>query len=60
MRELRKLAKTNRAKANYIRALQNRGVITKLVNEKGYVCYDTEELRKYQATVRWGRPAKIK
>lgn len=60
MRELRKLAKTNRAKANYIRALQNRGVIKKLVNEKGYVCYDPEELRNYQATVRWGRPAKIK
>lgn len=60
MRELRKLAKTNRAKANYIRALQNRGVIKKLVSEKGYVCYNPKELQDYQATVRWGRPVKIK
>ena len=34
IRELRKLAKTNRAKANYIRALQNRGVLEKIVNEQ--------------------------
>ena len=60
IRELRKLAKSDRAKANYIRALQNRGVIKKMTNEKGYLCYDTEELRNYQTTVRWGRPAKIK
>lgn len=60
IRELRKLAKTNRAKANYIRALQNRGVLEKIVNENGYACYDTEELKHRQKTVKWGRPVKIK
>ena len=59
IRELRNLAKVDRAKANYIRALQNRGVIKKIVNEKGYVCYDSTELRLYQKNVRWGRPVKI-
>lgn len=59
IRELRNLAKIDRAKANYIRALQNRGVIKKIINEKGYVCYDSTELRLYQKNVRWGRPAKI-
>ena len=60
IRELRKLARTDRAKANYIRALQNRGVIEKIINEKGYVCYDASELRTHQKNVRWGRPPKIK
>lgn len=60
IRELRKLAKTNRAKANHIRNLQNRGVLTKIVNEDGYACYDTEELKHRQKTVKWGRPVKIK
>ena len=53
MRELRKWAKTHLAKANYIRALQNRGVIKKLFNEKGHLCYEPEELKNYQSTVRW-------
>ena len=60
IRELRKLAKTNRAKANYIRALQNRGVLPKHTNELGYACYDTEELKHYKKTVKWGRPMKLK
>ena len=59
LKELRILAKTNRAKANHIRALQNRGVIKKHLNEKGYLCYDTEELKKREATIKWGRPPKI-
>lgn len=60
MKELRKLARTDRAKANYIRALQNRGVLKKHINEKGYVCYDPEELKRHKMTIRWGRPVKIK
>lgn len=60
IKELRKLAKIDRAKANHIRNLQNRGLITKIVNEQGYVCYDTEEMKERARTVKWGRPAKIK
>ena len=58
LKEIRKLAKTNRPKANYIRALQNRGLIKRLVSEKGYVAYDPDELKEYQANVHWGRPLK--
>ena len=60
IRELRKPARTHRAQANHIRALQNRGVLKKIVNEDGYACYDTEELKHRQKTVKWGRPVKIK
>lgn len=59
IKEIRKLAKTNRGKANYIRALQNRGDLKKIVNENGYACYDTEEFKHRQKTVKWGRPVKI-
>lgn len=60
IRELRNLDKTNHAKAVYIRNIQNRGVIQKIINEKGYVCYDTEEYKKHKANARWGRPPKVK
>ena len=58
IKEIRKLAKTNRAKANYIRQLQNRGRLSKKINDKGYLCYDTEELKNYTQNVKWGRPVK--
>lgn len=60
IKELRKLNKTNHAKAVYIRNIQNRGVIKKIINEKGYVCYDTEEYKNHKQNTRWGRPPKIK
>jgi hypothetical protein len=39
--------------------LANGGKIKKHVNEKGYVCYDTEELKEYHKNAKRGRPAKI-
>lgn len=59
IKELRKLDKTNHTKANRVRNLQARGCISKILNEKGYCCYDTEELKKYEATSKIGRPVKI-
>ena len=60
IKELRKLDKTDRAKSNYIRGLQARGRIKQIINKQGYVCYDTEELAKYKASAKWGRPPKIR
>lgn len=58
LKELRKVYKINKAKAQYIRSLQYEGRIAKLFNDKGYVCYDTDELKKFQASVHRGRPPK--
>lgn len=57
LKEIRKIVK--RSKANYIRAMQNKGFITKHINSKGYVCYDPEEIRAYQKTHKRGRPPKL-
>lgn len=59
IKELRELDKVDRAKSNYIRCLQNKFKIKQIINENGYVCYDTEELAKYQSSARRGRPPKI-
>lgn len=59
LRELRKLAKINRPKAQYIRTLQYEGKIQKIVNGKGYICYESEELKAYQSSAHRGRPPKI-
>lgn len=59
IRELRKMrAKGGRDKAvaNYIAQLQHRGLLSKVTSAKGYVAYDTEELKKYRHTVKRGRP----
>lgn len=58
IKELRKLARTDRGKANHIRNLQARGILTKIVNANGYACYETEELKQRERTVKWGRPIK--
>ena len=50
---------TSRSKANYIKSLQYRGLIPAPINDKGYVCYDTEELKTYQKNNKRGRPPKI-
>lgn len=60
IKELRKLDKTDRAKSNYIRGLQARGRIKQIISLKGYVCYDTEELAKFKASAKRGRPPKIR
>lgn len=54
---LAELAKKDRAKANYIRQLQVRGKIKKIIKDK-YVCYDTEEHKEYTKNVKIGRPIK--
>lgn len=59
IKELRVLDKTNHSKAVYIRTLIERKKINKYISEKGYVAYDTEELKNYQKNVKIGRPVKI-
>ena len=55
--ELRKV--NDRNKQLYVRGLQYKKRIRKIVNKNGYVCYDTEELKKYQKGAHKGRPPKI-
>lgn len=57
LKEIRKMESVG--KANYIRLLQNRGKIGKHISPKGYLCYDTEELKAFQKSNRRGRPAKL-
>lgn len=59
IKELRMLDKENRPKSNYIRCLQNKGKIKQIINDKGYVCFDEDELEKYYSNVKIGRPPKI-
>lgn len=59
LKELRKLNKTDHAKANYIRFLQSQGKISKYLSDKGYLCYDTVELADYYKKARVGRPVKF-
>lgn len=56
--ELRKVYQTDRKLERYIRALQDRGVLSKIVNENGYMCYDSKELENYKKKARVGRPNK--
>lgn len=57
LKEIRKLDK--RSKANYIRGLQYRGRIKTHLNERGYICYDPEELKIFQKNAKRGRPPKL-
>lgn len=59
IKEIRRIGRQNIAKEKYIRYLQNRGKLKKIVNEDGYLCYDTEELKNYKESVRIGRPPKM-
>lgn len=54
--EVRKLELRERKKAQYIRCLLGRGVIKKIVNKNGYVCFDTDEYDEYRAKAKRGRP----
>lgn len=56
IKEIRKIK--NRSLQNYVRKLYDRGYITKIINDKGYICYDTDELKAHKATARVGRPPK--
>ena len=57
IKEIRKLPMS---KGKYIRALQYKGKIKVYFNSKGYVCYDTQELKEFQSNNKKGRPPKIK
>lgn len=57
LKEIRKIEK--RSKANYIRFLQYSGKIPAHINEKGYICYDPQELKEFKKTHKRGRPPKI-
>lgn len=56
MRQIRKLK--NKNKRAYIYILQQRKLIHKYINPRGYVCYDPQELEHYLKTNKVGRPAK--
>ena len=56
MRQIRKLKNKNRRA--YIYILQQRKLIHKYTNSRGYVCYDPQELQEYLRTNKVGRPAK--
>lgn len=56
LRLMKKKGGKERSKATYIGMLQDAGKLTKHISEKGYVAYDTEEYKKYKATVKRGRP----
>lgn len=59
IKEVAKVAKTNRSKAVQIYNLMNWGRIRKIVNEHGRLCYDTEEYKAYRKNPRRiGRPPK--
>lgn len=55
---LREIRKIKMSKAKYIRFLQYKGKIPRHINEKGYVCYDPEELATFQKNNKRGRPPK--
>lgn len=56
IKEIRKIKQ--RSKANSIRALQERKLISRIINENGFVCYDTEEYVAYKKNpLKRGRPA---
>ena len=60
LRTMRKKGGVERSKANYINLLQDKGLLRKIITEKGYVAYDTEEYKKYKKEIRRGRPLKAK
>lgn len=60
LRLMKKKGGKEKTKAVYIGMLQDAGKLKKYISDKGYVAYDTEEYKKYKATVKRGRPLKNK
>lgn len=58
LKELRELRITDRAKMQHIFNLQSKGLLKSYVNDKGYKCYDTDELKNLKLK-RVGRPCKV-
>ena len=57
LKEIRKIRE--KCRQVYLYRLVSNGKLPKHIDEKGYVCYDTEELKTFQKTHRKGRPPKI-
>ena len=55
LRQIRRIK--NKTRIIRIRQLQTRGLIQRYFNEKGYVCYDTDELKHYDKICKRGRPS---
>lgn len=49
----------NKSKRTYIYYLTNSGKLEKKLDSKGFVCYDTNDLKNYSKTAKRGRPPKI-
>ena len=58
LKEVRKIKERHRQ--IYLYFLMNKGKLPKHVNEKGYISYDTEELKAFHKTHKKGRPPKMK
>lgn len=58
LKEIRRIRE--RPKQVYIYYLMNNKELPKHINERGYICYDPEELKIYQKTHKRGRPPKKK
>jgi hypothetical protein len=57
LREIRRIEK--KGKAGYIRNLQYAGLVGKYINDRGYVCYDPQEVKEFLKGRKIGRPPKI-
>ena len=57
---LKEIRKLKMSKGKYIRTLQYKGKLKVYLNDKGYVCYDPEELKEHKAHSKKGRPPKVK
>jgi len=60
LKEIRKLRKEKPAQYQYIWALMRSGKIGQYISPKGYLAYETQELKEYKKTVKIGRPIKEK
>lgn len=58
LRKLRAKGDKEKALANVIGRLQATGKLSRIISDKGYVCYDTKEYATYKKTVKQGRPTK--
>lgn len=58
LRKMRAKGGRDRSVANYVSELQHRGKLRKIITDKGYVAYDTEEFREWKKKAKVGRPIK--
>lgn len=56
IREVRKIKSHNKKVVLYRLLALNK--IPRHINDKGYLCYDEDELKEYKKTARRGRPPK--